>query len=338
MWIVRIALRRPYTFVVLALLILMVGPLTIARTPTDIFPNIDIPVVTVVWNYGGLSADEMSTRIVSIYERNLTATVNDIEHVESQSLRGIAVVKVFFQPGAKIDLAVAQVTASAQSQLRQLPPGTQPPFILTYNASTVPVLQLALSGKKLSEQQLFDIAVNFLRTQLASVQGAQIPYPYGGKQPQIQVDLIPEAMQAKHLTPADVVNAISVQNLILPGGTQKLGTTEYDVDLNASPKTIEELNDLPIRTVGSNTIYIHDVAHVRDGFPPQTNIVRVDGSRAALLTIQKVGNASTLDIINNVKRRCRGSRRACRRSSRSSRSPISRCSCRRRSRACCARR
>src|SRR3954467_5581882 len=301
MWIVRIALRRPYTFVVLALLILLVGPLTIARTPTDIFPNIDIPVVTVVWNYGGLSADEMSTRIVSIYERNLTTTVNDIEHVESQSLRGIAVVKVFFQPGAKIDLAVAQVTASAQSQLRQLPPGTQPPFILTYNASTVPVLQLALSGKKLSEQQLFDIAVNFLRTQLAGVQGAQIPYPYGGKQPQIQVDLRPDALQARHLSPADVVNAISVQNLILPAGTQKIGSTEYDVDMNASPKTVEELNDLPIRTVGGNTIYIHDVAHVRNGFPPQTNIVRVDGSRAALLTIQKAGNASTIDIINNVK-------------------------------------
>src|SRR4051794_17374622 len=301
MWIVRIALNRPYTFIVLALLILMVGPLTIARTPTDIFPNIDIPVVTVVWNYGGLSADEMATRIISIYERNLTTTVNDIEHVESQSLRGIAVVKVFFQPGAKIDLAVAQVTASAQSQLRQLPPGTQPPFILTYNASTVPVLQLALSGKKLSEQQLFDIAVNFLRTQLAGVQGAQIPYPYGGKQPQIQVDLRPEALQAQHLSPADVVNAISAQNLILPAGTQKIGSTEYDVDMNASPKTIEELNDLPIRTVGGSTIYIHDVAHVRDGYPPQTNIVRVNGSRAALLTIQKVGNASTLDIIRNIK-------------------------------------
>src|SRR4029079_11344623 len=232
MWIVRIALRRPYTFVVLALLILMVGPLTIARTPTDIFPNINIPVVTIVWNYGGLSADEMSNRIVSIYERNLTTTVNDIEHVESQSLRGIAVVKVFLQPGAKIDLALAQVTASAQSNLRQLPSGTQPPFILTYNASTVPVLQLALSGKGLSEQQLFDIGVNFLRTQLASVNGAQTPYPYGGKQPQIQVDLVPEAMQAKHLTPADVVNAISAQNLILPGGTQKLGTTEHAVPLN----------------------------------------------------------------------------------------------------------
>jgi len=302
MWIVRIALRRPYTFVVLALLILMVGPLSIARTPTDIFPNIDIPVVTIVWNYGGLSADEMSNRLVSIFERNLTATVNDIEHVESQSLRGIAVVKVFLQPGARIDMALAQVTASAQSNLRQMPPGTQPPFILSYNASTVPVLQLALSGRKLSEQELFDIAVNFLRTQLASINGAQIPYPYGGKQPQIQVDLNPEAMQAKHLTPADVVNAISVQNLILPAGTQKLGSMEYDVDINSSPKTIDELNDLPIHTSGNNTIYVHDVAHVRNGFPPQTNIVRVDGSRAALLTIQKVGNASTLDIINNVKK------------------------------------
>jgi len=279
----------------------MVGPLTIARTPTDIFPNIDIPVVTTVWNYGGLSADEMSTRIVSIYERNLTTTVNDIEHVESQSLRGIAIVKTFLQPGAKIDLAVAQVTASAQSNLRQLPPGTQPPFILAYNASTVPVIQLALSGQKLSEQQLFDIGVNFLRTQLASIQGAQIPYPYGGKQPQIQVDLNPEALQAAHVSPADVVNAISVQNLVLPAGTQKIGPTEYDVDINASPQTIEELNDLPIRTVGNTTTYIRDVAHVRNGFPPQTNIVRVNGSRAALLTIQKVGNASTLDIIDNIK-------------------------------------
>src|SRR5471032_811138 len=225
MWIVRIALKRPYTFVVLALLILMVGPLTIARTPTDIFPNINIPVVTVVWNYGGLSADEMSNRIVSIYERNLTATVNDIEHVESQSLRGIAVVKVFFQPGAKIDLAVAQVTASAQSQLRQLPPGTQPPFILTYNASTVPVLQLALSGKSLSEQQLFDIAVNFLRTQLASINGAQIPYPYGGKQPQIQVDLMPEAMQAKHPPPPASSTGTTGQTRIWRGASKKWGAS-----------------------------------------------------------------------------------------------------------------
>jgi multidrug efflux pump subunit AcrB len=302
MWIVRVALKRPYTFVVLALLILMVGPLTIARTPVDIFPNIDIPVVTIVWNYGGLSAEEMSTRIVSIFERSLTTTVNDIEHIESQSLRGIAVVKVFFQPGAKIDLAVAQVTASGQSQLRQLPPGTQPPFILSYNASSVPVLQLGLSGKGLSEQQLNDIALNFLRTQLASVGGAQIPYPYGGKQSQIQVDLNPDAMQARHLSPSDVVNAISVQNLVLPGGTEKIGGIEYDVDLNGSPKTVEELNNLPVRTSASDTIYVRDVAHVRSGFPPQTNIVRVNGSRAVLLTIQKVGNASTLDIINEIKR------------------------------------
>ncbi len=301
MWIVRVALSRPYTFVVLALLILMVGPLTIARTPTDIFPNIDIPVVTVVWNYGGLSADEMSTRMVAIFERSLTTTVNDIEHIESQSLRGIAIVKIFFQPGAKIEMAVAQVTASGQSQLRQLPPGTQPPFILSYNASSVPVLQLGLSGNGLSEQQLNDIALNFLRTQLASVSGAQIPYPYGGKQSQIQVDLLPEALQARHLSPSDVVNAISVQNLVLPGGTEKIGGTEYDVDLNGSPKTVEELNDLPVKTSGSDTIYVHDVAHVRNGFPPQTNIVRVNGSRAVLLTIQKVGNASTLDIISSIK-------------------------------------
>ncbi|HWF87163.1 MAG TPA: efflux RND transporter permease subunit, partial [Vicinamibacterales bacterium] len=302
MWIVRIALRRPYTFVVLALLILMVGPLTIARTPTDIFPNINIPVVAVVWNYGGLSADEMATRIISIYERSLTTTVNDIEHIESQSLRGISIVKVFFQPGAQIDLAVAQVTAISQSQLRQLPPGTQPPFILAFNASTVPVLQLALSGKKLSEQQLFDLGVNFLRTQLASVQGAQIPYPYGGKQPQVQVDLNPVALQALHLVPSDVVNAISQQNLVLPAGTQKIGSAEYDVDINGSPQTVAELNDLPIKTVGSTTVYVHDVAHVRDGYPPQTNIVRVNGLRASLLTIQKTGTASTLDIIAKIKK------------------------------------
>jgi len=280
----------------------MVGPLTIARTPTDIFPNINIPVVAVVWNYGGLSADEMATRIVSIYERSLSTTVNDIEHIESQSLRGISIVKVFFQPGANIDLAVAQVTAISQSQLRQLPPGTQPPFILAFNASTVPVLQLALSGKKLSEQQLFDLGVNFLRTQLASIQGAQIPYPYGGKQPQVQVDLNPVALQAQHLVPADVVNAIGQQNLILPSGTQKIGSTEYDVDINGSPQTVAELNNLPIKTVGTTTVYVRDVAHVRDGYPPQTNIVRVNGLRASLLTIQKTGNASTLDIISKIKR------------------------------------
>src|SRR5262245_4024507 len=301
MWIVRIALNRPYTFVVLALLILGIGPLTIARTPTDIFPNIDIPVVSVIWNYGGLSAQDMADRIISNFERSLTTAVNDIEHIESQSLRGSSVVKVFLQPGAKIDLAGAQATAVSQAMLRQAPVGTTPPFIITYNASSVPIIQLALSGRGLSEQQLFDLGVNFIRPQLATVSGAAIPWPYGGKQPQVQVDLDPAALQAKNLAPADVVNAITQQNLILPSGTSKIGSIEYDVDLNASPQTINELNDLPIKTVGTTPIYIRDVAHVRNGYPPQTNIARVDGQRAALMVIQKTGNASTLDVIANIK-------------------------------------
>jgi CzcA family heavy metal efflux pump len=303
MWIVRIALNRPYTFVVLALLILGIGPLTIQRTPTDIFPNIDIPVIAVIWNYGGLSADEMSNRITSNFERLITTAVNDVEHVESQSLRGTAVVKIFFQPTARIDLAVAQVTAGSQAILRQLPPGITPPFILNYNASTVPVLQLALSSDTLSEQQITDLGLNFMRPQLASINGAQMPFPYGGKQAQVQVDLNPNALQSKGLSPSDVVNAIAAQNLILPAGTQKIGTSEYDVAINASPQKLDELNDLPIRSVGGSTIYIRDVAHVRNGYPPQTNIVRVDGKRAVLLSIQKVGNASTLDIISEVKHR-----------------------------------
>jgi CzcA family heavy metal efflux pump len=303
MWIVRVALTRPYTFVVLALLILGIGPLTITRTPTDIFPNIDIPVIAVIWNYGGLSADEMSTRITSNFERLITTAVNDVEHVESQSLRGTAVVKVFFQPSARIDLAVAQVTAGSQAILRQLPTGITPPFILTYNASTVPVLQLALSSDTLSEQQITDLGLNFMRPQLASISGAQMPFPYGGKQAQVQVDLDPSALQSKGLSPSDVVTAIAAQNLILPSGTQKIGTSEYDVAINASPQKLEDLNDLPIKSIGGSTIYIHDVAHVRNGYPPQTNIVRVDGKRAVLLSIQKVGNASTLDIISEVKHR-----------------------------------
>jgi CzcA family heavy metal efflux pump len=301
MWIVRLALRRPYTFVVLALLIMMVGPLTIMRTPTDIFPNINIPVITVIWNYGGLSADDMANRFASQFERGLTTTVNDIEHIESQSYRGSCLVKVFFQSNVRIEMAVAQVTAIAQSQVRQMPPGTSPPFIITYNASTVPVLQLALAGKAFSEQQLFDMGANFIRTQLATVQGAQMPNPYGGKQPQIQVDLDPTALHAKGLAPNDVVNAIGNQNLILPAGTAKIGDYEYDVKLNGSPQTVDELNDLPIKTVGGSTIYIHDVAHVRNGYPPQTNMVRVNGQRSVLLTVQKVGSASTLDIISQIK-------------------------------------
>jgi multidrug efflux pump subunit AcrB len=302
MWIVALALRRPYTFVVLALVILILGPIVILRTPTDIFPNINIPVISVIWNYTGLNAQEMSDRIVTQTERSLTTTVDDIEHLESQSLNGIAIVKIFLQPSAKIERAIAQVTAISQTQVRSLPPGTTPPLIITYSASSVPILQLALSGKNLSEQQLNDIGLNFLRTRLVTVPGAAIPYPYGGKQRQVQVDLNVAALQAKGLAPVDVVNAISAQNLILPAGTSKIGALEYDVDINGSPTTVQELNNLPIKTVGSTTIYIRDVANVRDGYPPQTNIVRVDGQRATLLTIQKAGAASTLDIISGIKK------------------------------------
>src|SRR6476661_7081543 len=302
MWIVRLALRRPYTFVVLALLLLIMGPIVILRTPTDIFPNINIPVVSVLWNYSGLSPQEMSDRIVSQTERALTTTVDNIQHSESQSLNGIAVVKVFFQPHSNIEKAIAQITAISQTQLRQLPPGTTPPLVITYSASSVPILQLALSGDKLSEQQLFDYGVNFIRTRLVTIPGCAIPWPYGGKQRQVQVDLDTNALQSKGLSPMDVVNAISAQNLILPSGTSKIGQFEYDVDLNGSPQTVAELNDLPVKRVGSTTIYIRDVGFVRDGFPPQTNIVRVNGQRASLLTIQKSGNASTLDIISGIKR------------------------------------
>ncbi len=301
MWIVRLALRRPYTFVVLALLLLILGPLVIFTTPTDIFPSIDIPVVNIIWNYQGLDAQDMSSRIVFQTERALTTLVDDIQHIESQSLNGVAIVKVFFQPHAEINKAIAQVTAISQTQLRQLPPGTTPPLIITYSASSVPIIQLALSGKTLSEQQVNDLGVNFIRTRLVTVQGASIPFPYGGKQRQVQVDLDSAALQAKGLSPIDVVNAISVQNLILPSGTSKIGPFEYAVDINGSPKTVEELNQLPIKKVGNTTIYIRDVAYVRDGFPPQTNIVRVDGQRASLLTVQKAGNASTLDVIAGIK-------------------------------------
>jgi multidrug efflux pump subunit AcrB len=303
MWIVRLALRRPYTFVVLALLLLILAPIVIGRTPTDIFPNINIPVVSVIWNYAGLSPEQLTNRIVTNFERGLTTTVNDIEHIESQTLSGISVTKIFFQPNVSIASAIAQVTAIAQTQLRSAPPGTTPPLVITYSASTVPVLQLALSGQGLSEQQLSDYGVNFIRTQLATVQGAAIPFPYGGKTRQIQVDLDSAALQAKGLSPNDVVNAFSLQNIILPAGTAKIGTFEYQIETNSSPVTIQELNDLPIKTVGNATIYVHDVAHVRDGFPPQTNIVLVNGQRASVLTILKTGAASTLDIIKRVRER-----------------------------------
>ena len=301
MWIVRLALRRPYTFIVMAIVIMILGALSIIRTPKDIFPNINIPVVTILWNYAGLSPEQMANRIAVINQRSLTLTVNDIEHIESESLNGVAIIKIFFQPGANIAMAMSQVTAMSQTQLRQLPPGTTPPFIMQYSASTVPILQLGLSGQGLSEQQLFDLGANFIRVQLADVEGAAIPWPYGGKQRQVQVDLDTAAMQAKGLSPVDVVNAISAQNLILPSGTSKIGPYEYDVETNGSPLTTAELNDLPVKTSGNTVIYIRDVAHVRDGFPPQTNIVRVNGQRAALMTAMKTGNSSTLDIISQIK-------------------------------------
>jgi CzcA family heavy metal efflux pump len=301
MWIVRVALKRPYTFVVLAILILILGTLSIFRTPTDIFPNINIPVVSIIWNYTGLSPTEISNRIITLQERNLTTIVSDIEHIESQSLNGIAVIKVFFHPGVNISMAIAQIAGQSQTQLKQLPAGTTPPLIITYSASSVPILQLALSGPTLSEQQLNDLGLNFIRPQLTSVPGTAIPYPYGGKQRQVQVDLNTAALQSKGLSPLDVVNAISAQNLILPSGTAKIGKFEYNVDMNGSPTTIAGLNNLPIKAVGGTTIYIRDVANVRDGFPPQTNIVRVDGRRSTLMTIQKIGNASTLDIISAIK-------------------------------------
>ena len=301
MWIVRLALRRPYTFVVFALLILILGVFSIETMPTDIFPNIDIPVVTVVWNFTGLSAQEMANRIVTNSERGMTTTVNDIEHIESQSLNGIGLIKIFFHPHVNIGQAVAQVNAICTVQLRGLPPGTNPPFIIQYNASSVPVLQLGVSGKGLNEQQLNDIATNNIRTQLATIEGAQTPYPYGGKQRQIVVDLDLHALQAKGLSPADVVNAVSAQNIIAPSGTMKIDRFEYAVETNSAPLAIEDLNNLPIKTVNGAVIYIRDVAHVRDGNPPQTNIVRVDGKRAILMNVLKTGNASTLDIIRNVR-------------------------------------
>jgi CzcA family heavy metal efflux pump len=301
MWIVRIALNRPYTFIVLALLILILSPVIIFRTPTDIFPNINIPVIAVAWTYTGLNPEETEGRITTVYERVLTTTVDNIQHIESTTVNGTAIVKVFMQPNASIDRANAQVTAVSQTILRQLPPGSLPPLILNYSASTVPILQLGLSGKNLTEPQLNDIALNFLRTQLVTVPGASVPFPFGGKQRQVMVNLNQGLLQAKGLSPNDVLTVLGTQNLILPGGTVKMGQFEYDVDLNADVKSVQELNDLPIKTVGSSTIYLRDVATVSDGFAPQTNIVRQDGSRGVLVTVLKAGDASTIDVVKGVR-------------------------------------
>ncbi len=302
MWIVRLALKRPYTFVVAAILILILGVITIVRTPVDIFPNINIPVINIVWQYTGLSPTEMSNRIIFSFERSLTTTVNDISRIESQSLNGVGVIKVFFHPNANLASAIAQVTAIGQSSIKNLPPGITPPFVITYDASSVPILQLGLSNPQLNEQQLSDMGQNFIRNALITVPGVTIPYPYGGKQRAIMVDLNTAALQSKGLSPLDVVNAINAQNLILPSGTAKIGTYEYEVETNGAPELVAELNDLPIKTVGGSTIYIHDVAYVRDGFTPQTNIVRVNGSRSALMSILKFGNASTLDVISDIRK------------------------------------
>jgi multidrug efflux pump subunit AcrB len=301
--IVRIALTRPYTFVVLALLILIVGPLAALRTPTDIFPDIKIPVIAVVWQYNGLPPEQMAGRVSSPFERVLTTTVNDVEHIEASSIQGFGIVKIFFQPGADIRTANAQVTAVAQTMLRQLPQGTTPPLILNYNASTVPIIQLALSGKGLTEQNLADLGLNIIRPQLTSVAGAAIPYPFGGKTRQVQIDIDPPALLARGLSAQDVANALAAQNLITPVGTQKIGRYEYTLQLNNSPSDIEELGNLPVKVVDGATVFIRDVAHVRDGAPPQTNIVHVNGDRSVLMTVLKNGSASTLAIIAGVKQR-----------------------------------
>jgi CzcA family heavy metal efflux pump len=302
MWIVALALRRPYTFVVMAVVILILTPITILRTPTDIFPEINIPVVSVLWFYSGMSPTDMADRIVANSERGITTTVNNIEHMESQSVYGLGVIKVFFRPGTDVNGAVAQITAICQTTVRGLPPGTTPPLVISYSASTTPVLQLGLSSKTLSEQELFDLGQNFLRTYLATVPGAATPYPYGGKIPQVQVDLDLPKLQAYGLSPTDIVNAVNAQNIILPTGTIKMGPLEYDVEMNGTPQTIAGLNDLPVKTVNGATLYMRDVAHIRNGFAPQTNIVRSDGNRGVLMSIYKNGNASTLQIVSGVKR------------------------------------
>jgi multidrug efflux pump subunit AcrB len=301
MWIVRTALEKPYTFIVMAILILITTPLAVMRTPVDVLPEINIPVISVIWNYNGLSAQQMGNRITQTHERSLTTTVNDIEHIESQSLGGIAIIKIFFQPKANIQTAISQVVAVSQSVLRQMPPGITPPLIIKYTASSVPVIQLGMSSTVMAEKELFDAAINILRPQLITIPGLAMPFPYGGKVRAVSVDIDPQALLAKGMTSSDIINAITTQNLTLPGGTTKIGDTEFNVSLNSSPPSIAELNNIPVRTVGGATTFLREVAHVRDGFSPQINIVRQDGQRGLLLTALKNGGASTLDVVNAVK-------------------------------------
>ena len=298
---VMVALRRPYTFVVMALLVLIIGPLTASRTPTDIFPEIRIPVIAVAWQYTGLPPDQMAGRISTVFQRLLTASVNDIEHIESNTYPGVGVVKIFFQPGVDIAVANAQITAASQVALRQMPAGIQPPVILNYNAATVPILQLALSGEGLSEQQLFDLGMNTVRTPLITVPGVVMPLPYGGKQRQVQIDVNPEALQARGLSAQDVSAALAAHNILVPIGTQKIGELEYTMQLNGAPSAIDELGMLPVKVVNGSTIYLRDVADVHDGNAPQTNIVHVDGSRSVLMSVLKNGSASTLAIVDGIR-------------------------------------
>ncbi len=300
MWIVQVALRRPYTFIVMALLILLATPLVLMKMSTDIFPEINIPVISVVWNYAGLSAQEVGQRITAVNERSLTTTVTDIDHIESQSLYGMSVIKIFFQPNANIPTAIAQVVATEQQVLRQMPPGSLPPLVIKYSASAIPVIQLGLSSPTMTEPALFDAAVNFLRPRLVTIPGVAIPWPYGGKSRQISVDIDTPALLAKGLTASDVLSAINAQNLILPSGTAKIGSTEYAISLNGSPDTIEGLNHIPVSTKNGATTYLSEVAHVRDGFTPQINIVRQNGQRGVLMSIIKNGGASTLDIVSSL--------------------------------------
>jgi len=299
--IVRVALRRPYTFVVMAMLLLIAGPLAALRTPTDIFPDIRIPVIAVAWQYTGLPADQMGGRISTLFQRTLTTTVNDIEHIEANTYQGISIVKIFFQPGVNIAVANAQVTAIAQSALRQMPPGVTPPLILNYNAATVPILQLALSGKGLSEQNLFDLGMNTVRTPLVTVPGAAIPLPYGGKQRQVQIDVDPALLQARGLSAQDIANALAAQNVLTPVGTQKIDALEYTIQLNSAPSAIADLARLPVKVMNGATVYLGDIANVHDGNAPQTNVVHVDGSRSVLMSVLKNGSASTLAIVDGVR-------------------------------------
>ncbi|BAX61956.1 efflux RND transporter permease subunit [Burkholderia stabilis] len=301
MWIVNLALRRPYTFIVMAIMIVLATPLALMRTPVDVLPAINIPVISVIWNYGGFSATEMTNRITAVHERILTTTVNNIQHVESTSLPGIAVVKVFLQPGANVQTAIAQTVSSAQAIVRQMPQGATPPLVITYSASSIPVIQLGLSSTTLSEQSLADIALNFLRPQLITVPGVQIPFPYGGRTRVVAIDLDPKALLSKGLTPADIVNAVNAQNLVLPTGTAKMGQTEYRIDTNASADTVADINNLPVQTVNGATTYLREVAAVRDGFAPQTNVVRQNGQRGVLVSILKSGDASTLKVVSDLK-------------------------------------